>query len=345
MSTPATVARPEVGGRPQRTGRTGEPDRTLTDVRHRRLSPERYRSVSIAALVLLVVIVVSGAAVRLTGSGLGCDDWPRCNDEKLVDVSSAHAAIEQVNRLFTGLVAFVVIAAVLGALIRDPRRRDLTWLSCGLVAGVLAQIVLGGVTVLVDLHPAAVQAHLLLSMVLVADAVVLVHYAGLPDGERRIAVGPTIRPHLWVVAGLSFLVIVLGTVVTGAGPHAGDETARRFDVDIARAAQLHGVAVWVAVAAVVALMWRVRGRPADREMLDRPLTTWVAVAVVQGGIGYLQYFSGIPPLLVGFHVLGATMMWAATVWMLVAAVAAATAPPELSAGEALDELGGLADHR
>ncbi len=108
-----------------------------------RISPERYRNITAIALGLLMVIVVTGAAVRLTGSGLGCDDWPRCNDQQLVDVSSGHAAIEQVNRLFTGLVALAVILAVLGSLWRQPRRRDLTWLSLGLVAGVIGQIVLG----------------------------------------------------------------------------------------------------------------------------------------------------------------------------------------------------------
>src|SRR5688500_14603495 len=124
------------------------------------LSPARYRIITFAALSLLGAIIVSGAAARLTGSGLGCGDWPSCSDTKVIDVSSKHAAIEQVNRLFTGLVSAAVIAAVLGSMRRSPRRRDLVLLSCGLVAGVLAQIVLGGITVLVDLHPLAVQAHM-----------------------------------------------------------------------------------------------------------------------------------------------------------------------------------------
>ena len=108
-----------------------------------------------AALAAICAIIVTGAAVRLTGSGLGCADWPACSSSKFIDVSSRHAAIEQINRLFTGLVSLAVIAAVLGSFRRVPRRRDLTWLSLGLVAGVIAQIGLGGVTVLVDLHPAA----------------------------------------------------------------------------------------------------------------------------------------------------------------------------------------------
>ncbi len=281
-----------------------------------RLSPQRYRAVCIAALALLCVIVVSGAAVRLTGSGLGCDDWPRCNNQQLVDVSTRHAAIEQINRLFTGLVALGVILAVLGSLVRSPRRRDLTWLSLGLVAGVIAQIVLGGITVLVDLHPAAVQSHFLVSMVLVANAVVLVHRAGLPDAARVSLVSVSVARHVrWCVV-LTGVAIAAGTVVTGTGPHAGDEEARRFDLAITTVSQVHSVAVWLAVAAVCALFWRLRTRSADRAVLDGPLTLWVCVAVAQGALGYVQYFSGVPAVLVGFHVAGATMLWAVSVWML-----------------------------
>jgi heme a synthase len=189
-----------------------------------RLSPRRYRQITLAALVALSVIVVSGAAVRLTGSGLGCDDWPRCNSERLIDVSSMHAAIEQINRLFTGVVAAAVIAAVLGSLIRLPRRRDLTWLSVGLVAGVVGQVVLGGITVLVELHPLAVQAHFLLSMVLIANAVVLLRRAGEPDGQMRVVgIEPLANKVVWLLTVLTTCALVTGTVVTGAGPHAGDE--------------------------------------------------------------------------------------------------------------------------
>ncbi|MBI5088603.1 MAG: heme A synthase [Actinobacteria bacterium] len=282
----------------------------------RRVTPAQYRSICLVALLLIAVIVVSGAAVRLTGSGLGCDDWPRCNSQKFVDVSSGHAAIEQVNRLFTGLVSAGVIAAVLASLARAPRRRDLTWLSVGLVLGVLAQIVLGGITVLVDLHPVAVQAHLVVSMVLVAVAVVLYSRAGMPSEHRRHRVGRSIRRHVWVSAALTGVAVVLGTTVTGAGPHAGDEDARRFDIDISLAAQMHSVAVWVSVASVVALMVRLRHRPVDRAVLDGPLVLWTCVAVAQGGIGYVQYFTGVPAALVAAHVAGATLLWAVSVWLV-----------------------------
>ena len=222
--------------------------RVVGRVRREGITPAEYRRITVVALGLLCIIVVSGAAVRLTGSGLGCTDWPRCNDSELVDVGTKHAAIEQVNRLFTGLVAVAVIVAVLGALIRNPRRRDLTWLSVGLVAGVIGQIVLGGITVLVDLHPVAVQSHFLLSMILVANAVVLLIRAGQPDAGRRVAsvVPRTRRAVRWVVIWTG-LALVAGTVVTGTGPHAGDEEARRFDLAITTVTRVHSIVAWLAV--------------------------------------------------------------------------------------------------
>ena len=288
-----------------------------------RLSPRQFRTVCVVALALLCIIVVTGAAVRLTGSGLGCNDWPRCNDQQLVDVSTRHAAIEQINRLFTGLVSVSVIVAVLGSLIREPRRRDLTLLSLGLVAGMVGQIVLGGITVLVHLHPVAVQSHFLLSMVLVANAVVLVHRAGMPDGERVVRLtSPTVRMRRWCGAATA-VAIAAGTVVTGAGPHAGDEKARRFHLAISSAARVHSAFVWLAVASVLVLVWRLRTRAADRAVLDGPITAWMCVAVAQGAVGYVQYFSGVPAVLVAFHVAGATLLWAVTVWCYEARLAPA----------------------
>ena len=157
------------------------------------MSPARYRSITGTALVALVVIVITGAAVRLTGSGLGCSDWPTCEEDQLIADLEAHAMIEFVNRLITGVVSVAVIAAVLGSFFRRPRRRDLTWLSVGLVAGVIGQIVLGAFVVLTHLNPWLVLGHFLLSMVLVANAVALharaAQHRGFvlhpADGDRR----------------------------------------------------------------------------------------------------------------------------------------------------------------
>ena len=278
-----------------------------------RLQPSQYRAVTIGALVAVCAIVVTGVAVRLTGSGLGCDDWPNCNDSQLIDVSSTHAAIEQVNRLFTGLVSFAVIAAVLGSLRRQPRRRDLTWWSVGLVAGVLGQIVLGGVTVLVDLHPIAVQGHLLLSMVLVANATVLVRRAGEPDGvEHNDTVSPATRATTFALAAAAAFAVFTGTLVTGAGPHAGDEDVRRFGFHIPTVARVHGVTVMVTIAIALGLLWRVRRHGRERAMMTPVMTTWLFVAALQATVGYVQYFNGVPELLVGLHVAGATALMVVT---------------------------------
>jgi heme a synthase len=286
-----------------------------------RISPRRYRTITAVALGLLITIVVTGGAVRLTGSGLGCDDWPRCSEQKLVDVSSTHAAIEQVNRMFTGLVAVAVILAVLGSLWRRPRRRDLTWLSIGLVAGVIGQIVLGGITVLVDLNPFAVASHMLLSQAIVACAVVLVRRAGEPDGSRRPIVSSRARRLCWALTVVTGAAIVAGTVVTGAGPHAGDEDVQRFDVEITDAARTHGTLVLVAVALAIVLAISVQRRPVDRRALQGVLSSWIFVALLQAAIGYIQYFNDVPALLVGLHVAGATALWAMTVWLVLATAA------------------------
>ena len=290
------------------------------------MSPERYRVVTVVALAMLIVIVVTGAAVRLTGSGLGCEDWPGCNDEKFVDVSSNHTAIEQVNRLFTGLVALAVIAAVLGSLWRVPRRRDLTWLSLGLVAGVVGQVILGGITVLVDLHPLAVQGHMLLSLVLVATAVVLVRRAGEPDDARQhVVASDAVRTLTWALATATAVAIVAGTVVTGAGPHAGDEDVQRFDVDISAAARIHGTTVLIAVALAVVLAVCLQRSATDRQLLQGPLSSWIFIALLQAAVGYVQYFNEVPALLVGIHVAGATVLWAMTVWLVLSTSAVAHA--------------------
>ena len=281
-----------------------------------RFSARTYSRVTFAALVLLCAIVVTGAAVRLSGSGLGCADWPRCNSQKFIDVSSTHGAIEQVNRLFTGLVAAGVALAVLGSYRLSERRRDLVRLSWGLVAGVVGQVVLGGVVVLTDLHPLANQGHFVLSMILVSTATVLWERSRA-DLASELAEPATIAPLARrLVAGVvigAVVSILTGTVVTGTGPHAGDEEARRFGFDIESVARLHGSAVLVTIALLLGLIVVVRRRSDSWERLGGPLEALLAVAVVQGTVGYVQYFNDIPAVLVGVHVAGATALMIAVV--------------------------------
>ncbi len=285
-----------------------------------RLSPSAYRRVTLVALVLLAAIIVSGGAVRVTGSGLGCPDWPTCAEGKLApqlfQESAGHATIEYVNRLVTGLVSVVVIVAVLGSLARTPRRRDLVWLSVSLVAGVIGQIVLGGITVLTDLHPVAVQSHFLLSLVIVTCAVTLHWRAGREPGPARPPGPSTVRTLSWLTLALLVPAIVAGTVLTGTGPHGGDPEAQRFALDPRRVAQVHGVLVEVFTAALLATLvvaWRRGASPAAL----RRGSVAIAVTAAQSVLGYTQYLNGVPALLVGLHILGATCVWIAVLrWHL-----------------------------
>jgi cytochrome c oxidase assembly protein subunit 15 len=272
--------------------------------------------VSRFALILLCVIVVSGAAVRLTGSGLGCSDWPRCNSEKFIDVSTTHGAIEQINRLFTGLVTAIVIAAVLAARFRVPYRKDLVMLSWGLVAGVIGQIVLGGIVVLTDLHPLANQGHFILSMVLVANALVLHQRAKSDRKLDRLSHLSGLQKLIRLTVVMGSVALLTGTVVTGSGPHAGDEKARRFDLAITTVARIHGISVLVAIALLLIVAWKMKQQRAQQ--LFGPLEMVLVIAILQATVGYVQYFNDIPALLVGIHIFGATMFFLSLVnlWMV-----------------------------
>lgn len=276
-----------------------------------RLTPRAYRTITVLALLALAVIVITGAAVRLTGSGLGCSDWPECEEGQFfAELDSPHAMAEFTNRMFTGVVSLAVILAVLGSLLRVPRRRDLTWLSLGLVAGVLAQIVWGGVTVWSELAPQMVMGHFLISSVLLADAAVLVVRAGSGGRPTGWAVPPDVvgLGRAALVAGA--VVLVTGTVVTNTGPHAGDEDARRFGFEIVTVARIHSAAVWTLLVLVLATLWRAyRAGAPDR--IRRRGGILVAAIVAQGAVGYVQYATGVPAWLVGVHVAGSVVVWLA----------------------------------
>ncbi len=274
------------------------------------LSPPAYRQVTLFALLALTFIVVTGGAVRLTGSGLGCPDWPTCAENRVVAPWEYHAMVEFVNRTITGLVSVAVMLAVLGSVFRQPRRKDLLGLSIGLVAGVIGQIVLGGLTVLFELRPGFVMAHFLLSMVLLANAVVLHHRAGRPEGPTRPAVGTDLMALGRLEVAAAALVILLGTIVTSSGPHGGDENAERLQFLLPDVTRLHGIAVMLFLAVTLVTMWRLRRAGVGPTILRRS-EVLLAVLVAQAALGYLQYFTGVPALLVGFHIAGATALWVA----------------------------------
>jgi heme a synthase len=310
-------------------------------VRLPRLSPLAYWRITLVATLLLAVIIVTGGAVRLSGSGLGCPDWPNCEPGSLTPhaASDVNAMVEFVNRLFTGLVSIAVIVAVLGSLLRVPRRRDLIWLSLGLVVGVFAQAVLGGLTVLFELQPPFVMAHFLVSLVLLANALVLHRRAGEPDAAPRLVTAPVVRALGRVLLVAATVVVVTGTVVTATGPHGGDEDAKRFAFDIRVVARIHGTTVIVFLLLTLVTLWMLRRTTAPRDVVRR-LEVLLLVTLAQGAIGYTQYLTGIPEVLVGFHLAGATAVWAAVIWFYLGlfrrdapAVSAADSPSPTNALE------------
>ena len=286
----------------------------LASLRRTPLSPEGYRVVTAAALVALAAIVVSGAAVRLTGSGMGCPTWPTCEDGSLVPrgATGGHGWVEFLNRTFTGAVSIAVALAVLGSRRLRAPRPDLTRLAWGLVAGVFAQAVLGGIVVWLHVAPVAVAGHYLLSAALVATAVVLHHRAGLPAGPPRPAATPVLLRWSRALVALAAVVLVTGTLVTGSGPHGGDEAADRLPFAVRTVVPFHSVAVWLLLGAVVVVLHHTGRGDAGPAAIGRGRVLLGAIAV-QGGVGYLQYFTGVPEGLVALHVLGSVVVWAAVV--------------------------------
>jgi cytochrome c oxidase assembly protein subunit 15 len=279
-----------------------------------------FRRLAAVGVVLLALIVVTGGAVRLTGSGLGCPTWPRCGDGSFVTRSqyAGHGWIEFGNRLITVAVGVVMLVLPLVALRLRDRRRDLLVLSLGLWVGFVAQVVLGGLTVLFKLNPTLVASHFLLSMMLLLDVVVL-------ERRARQGPGPVRRPAraevLWLcrlLATVAGATLVLGTVVTGTGPHSGDgREARRFGFDVRSVAQVHADVAMVLVGLVAAtvLALRIAGASAEARRASAAL---LGAVVGQCGIGFAQYFSGIPVGLVEIHIAGATLLWIITVRLALA---------------------------
>jgi cytochrome c oxidase assembly protein subunit 15 len=269
------------------------------------------------------VIVASGAAVRLTDAGLGCEDWPTCNEGDLFPEAELHGMVEFGNRLISLLVAVSAVAVVVAARRRQPRRQDLDRLAWAVLGGTVAQVVLGGITVLTDLHPIVVSVHFLLSMVLLFAAQSLWLRAGPPP--RPIAdtaaattgafdrVGALTGPLLWLAA----VVLLLGTIVTGTGPNSGDSMADRLNFELESVARIHSTSVWIFI--FVSLVTALRAAPlrgSRSEAATRPFTALqvlLFVSVAQGVLGYVQYGLGVPPLLVELHVIGSIAVWTATI--------------------------------
>lgn len=289
---------------------------------------DRLVRLAAAAVVSNLVIVFTGGFVRVTGSGLGCPTWPTCDGRTVVprpgEESTWHTAVEFGNRLLTFVVLAVAVAVWLRARQVAVDRPDVLRLALALPLGVAAQALLGGITVLTELHPLIVAAHFLLSAALIAVAVAL-HHRVAPPRDRGPVARPVRRLAVLLVA-LGGAVLVLGTLVTASGPHAGDESTQRLALDIRDVVRLHTGAVWLTVATSVALWWRARRGDADA-VVRRSSGALLLVELAQGTVGYLQYALGIPAALVTVHLLLATVFWVAVlrVWLDVRTGAAAGA--------------------
>lgn len=273
----------------------------------------RYRKVLGVSLFAFTTIVFTGALVRLSDSGLGCEDWPQCSSDELIPAWSFHAWIEFGNRLYSGLIGFVAVGLV-GATHRLGQEwKSLRPLAWGVLAGTVAQVLVGAVTVKTDLNPFPVTVHFLLSMVLIW--LILMMWARVqpatgsqdaPDSLRKASIGL----GLWAT-----LVLTTGTLVTGTGPNGGDSRADRLDLDIQTIARIHSVTVWILLAGVITFAVSAhRVMPIDDPRLSK-LRIVLGLIVAQGGIGYWQYAQGVPPELVLAHVVGSVMVWCGVIWI------------------------------
>lgn len=282
------------------------------------LSTAAARRVLVANVVVQVAIVVTGGVVRLTGSGLGCTTAPECTPGRVTPFADAHVsihrAIEFGNRVLTTVVVLVALATLVA--VWSSTRRSLRALGAVPLLLTLVQAVLGAVTVRTGLNPGTVMAHFLVSMVLVATSTLLVRRFGEGDGRPQ----PLVRRELALLtraaAVLLGAVLVVGTVVTGTGPHSGDaDNPPRFGLDLRLVSWLHSDLVLVFVGLLVALLLGLRlvDAPADAR---RAAWTLAALTAAQGVIGYTQYFTGLPAVLVGLHMLGASLLVVAMTWCL-----------------------------
>lgn len=271
---------------------------------------------ALAAVVVNALITVTGAAVRLTGSGLGCPTWPRCTPDSFVpaphdDHAPINMAIEFGNRLVTFLVLAVAVAVFVAAWRLGPRRTSLVRLAALQPLGVIAQAVWGGVVVHTMLNPVTVSVHFLLSIGMIAAAFALFARSGEGDGPVRLLVHRYIRMLSFVLTAAMFVLIVLGVVVTGTGPHSGDKLATRFTFDIETVTRLHSDALWVTLGLSFALLVAAHITEAPAA-IRRALLVLLGLELAQGVIGVVQYALAVPPVLVGLHVLGAALTWIAT---------------------------------
>ena len=275
------------------------------------------RRLAFASLLANIGIVLTGGAVRLTGSGLGCPTWPRCTDESWTATSEMglHGAIEYGNRTLTGVLGVIALAGLLATLALRPRRPVLVWLAAAVLAGIAAQGLIGGIIVWTDLNPSMVGGHFLVSMALIAVAYTLWRRVDEPDGPAQALVPGPLRTLAWLTAGVGVALLTVGTVVTGSGPHAGDPDVPRNGLDSERISQVHADLAFLLLGLAVAGWFALRAVAAPRPAV-RAAGLLVAAILAQGTVGLVQYFAGLPELVVWLHLLGSCLVWVAVLHLL-----------------------------
>ena len=277
------------------------------------------RRLALTTLVLNVVLVITGGAVRLTDSGLGCPTWPKCTAASYHNTSEfgIHGYIEFGNRLLTFVLVAAVVLTFLAALVSTSQRRSLIWLSVLSGATIPAQAVVGGVTVLTQLNPYTVAAHFLFTVLIIAIAYWLWRRCREGDEPAELLVARPLRALAILLTALTTVVLAIGTLVTGSGPHSGDHGAARTGLDPEMLAQLHADAVMLLIGASVAAWFAFRAVDAPHRV-RRAVTVLLAVELSQGVVGFVQYFTHLPILLVGLHMAGAAAVWLAVLAVLFA---------------------------
>ena len=268
------------------------------------------RRISLANLIAQSGIIVTGAIVRLTGSGLGCPTWPDCTPGSLIPVAGQvegfHKYIEFGNRTLTFLVLAISIALFVFSLINE-KRNIILWSFLPLI-GTLLQAVLGGITVLTGLNPFTVMAHFLLSIILVGISVKIYNYFN--DQRISKSLPKIVDNYVKIVTLVGFAVITLGTVTTGSGPHSGDEIAARFNLDLRVIAWLHADTVLLFVGLIIGLLVITKLNSESNHLYKTTRTLFI-ICLLQGFIGYVQWFNDLPWVLVSLHVIGAVITWIA----------------------------------
>lgn len=296
-------------------------------------SERTIRGLAVASLASQIGIIVTGGAVRLTESGLGCPEWPNCTDDSLTATPEMgiNGAVEFGNRLLTivlGVIAALTLLAIWRTLRTNRPRRDMLAPAVVLIVGIPAQAVIGGISVWTDLNPWVVMLHFMCSAALVGVATVLVRRAQRPEGRRPDPIGsPWLSRLALATMAAAYLTVYLGTIVTGSGPHAGDADSPRTGFDVAAVAQLHvhGVTLLIGLTIGLYLAARAAGSPGR---LARAALVLVGLELAQGVVGIVQYALEVPELLVGLHMLLAALLvvaavdaWLASRWQPVPVVA------------------------